>query len=269
MIQGNSNGIWIEQLNVKFNIKKLKQEVIESVFPLGNQVVQGKDYETPQYNGFGGWSILSRNADWTDGWEAIQLESGDKLENFLPTKELIYKAYKHFNIAHSLEYDKPTQCYVGEIKKVMDKLKDMGLEPRRARITCLKAGSKSLVHKDAETTEYMARLHIPLWTNEQCVHICQGTHLHLPADGHAHIMWVNRWHQIRNDSKKDRYHLIVDVYDTKKITQYFKYEGDFEQLKNFSKLMREEINSVDLTEEDVNFFEALKEKYLQKNIMLK
>ena len=254
--------MWYEKLNLEIDIEKLKREVADSVFTLGEKVVQGKEYETPRYNGFGGWSILSRTADWQDGWEAIQLENGDKLENFLPTKELIVKSYKHFNIAHSLEYDKPTQCYVGEIKKVIDKIKDLGLEPKRVRIACLKAGSKSLVHKDADTTEYMARLHIPLWTNKKCVHICQGENLHMPADGSAYMMWVNLWHQIRNDSTEDRYHLIMDAYDTKKITQHFKYEGDFELLKDFSRQFRKEIEEMELTEEDAEFFEAVKEKYI-------
>lgn len=254
--------MWYEKLNVQFDIDKLRKEVQENVFTLGDQVIQGKEYETKNYHGFGGWSILSRNADWRGGWEVIQNEQGSKLENFLPTKELITKAYKHFDISHSLEHDKPTQACVGEIKKVIDELRDLGLEPRRARITCLQPHCKSLVHKDSESTDYMARIHIPLWTNKKCVHICQGKNLHIPADGSAYIMWVNLWHQIRNDSDEPRYHMIMDAYDTKKITQYFKYEGEFEQLENFSRGFRQEITEMELTQEDIDFFEAIREKYV-------
>jgi hypothetical protein len=254
--------MWYEKLNVQFDIDKLRKEVQENVFTLGDQVIQGKEYETKNYHGFGGWSILSRNADWRGGWEVIQNEQGLKLENFLPTKELITKSYKHFDISHSLEHDKPTQACVGEIKKVIDELRDLGLEPRRARITCLQPHCKSLVHKDSESTDYMARIHIPLWTNKKCVHICQGKNLHIPADGSAYIMWVNLWHQIRNDSDEPRYHMIMDAYDTKKITQYFKYEGEFEQLENFSRGFRQEINEMELTQEDIDFFEAVREKYV-------
>jgi hypothetical protein len=254
--------MWCEKLNVQFDIDKLRKEVEENVFTLGDQVVQGKEYETKNYHGFGGWSILSKNADWREGWEVIQNEHGLNLENFLPTKELITKSYKHFDISHSLEHDKPTQACVGEIKKVIDELRNLGLEPRRARITCLQPHCKSLVHKDSESTDYMARIHIPLWTNKKCVHICQGRNLHMPADGSAYIMWVNLWHQIRNDSDEPRYHMIMDAYDTKKITQYFKYEGEFEQLENFSRAFRQEINEMELTQEDIDFFEAIKEKYV-------
>jgi hypothetical protein len=254
--------MWYEKLNFQVDIERLRQEVRASVFTLGNQVIQGEEFETPQYHGFGGWSIQSRGADWRDGWESIQTEQGVTLENLLPTKELILKAYKHFGVAHSLEHDKPTQAYVGEIKRVMDQLKDLGLQPRRARVTCLQAGCKSLVHKDSDTTEYMARIHIPLWTNERCVHICDGVNLHMPADGSVYILWVNQWHQIRNDSDEDRFHIIMDAYDTKHVTQKFKYEGDFSQLENFARGGREQIDLVELTEDDRVFFEAIKARYV-------
>lgn len=254
--------MWYEKLDVKFDIEKLKKEVTESVFSLGDQVIQGKEFENERYHGFGGWSITSRHGDWRDGWEVIQHEHGLKLENFLPTQELIVKSYKHFDIAHSIEHDRPTQAYVGEIKKVMDQLKDLGFEPRRIRITCSQPHSKSLVHQDAATSDYMARIHIPLWTNENCVHICEGEHLHMPADGSAYIMWVNLWHQIRNDSDEPRYHIIMDAYDTKKVTKYFKYDGDFELLKNFALKFRKDIEDMELTEEDIEFFEAIKHKFV-------
>jgi hypothetical protein len=256
--------MWYEKLKIQFDIERLRADVKEHVFPLGDQVVQGEEYETPQYHGFGGWTLLSRTADWRDGWEAIQTETGTSLEQMLPTQELILKSHKHFGIAHGLEHDKPTQAYVGYIKEVIDTIKDMGLHPTRARVTCLKAGCKSLVHKDADSTEYMARLHIPLWTNEKCVHICEGDHLHMESDGHPYIIWTNLWHQIRNDSDEDRYHLLMDVYDTNKITEHFKYEGDFDQLENFVRGTREQVEAVDLTEDDKQFFDALKQRYVKK-----
>lgn len=256
--------MFFEKLNYSVDIEKLKKEVRESVFVLGDQVIQGEEFETPQYHGFGGWSLLSKMADWRDGWETIQLEQGQTLESFLPTKELVYKAYKHFNISHGLEHDKPTQAYVGEIKKVLDDLRDLGFSPTRARVTCLKAGSKSLVHRDADSSEYMARIHIPLWSNKKCVHICAGKHLHMPSDGGVWILWTNQWHQIRNDSTEDRYHIIMDAYDTKKITETFKYEGDFTELQNYVIGERQNIDSAELTEEDTDFFNAVKERYVTK-----
>ena len=122
------------------------------------------------------------------------------------------------------------------------------------------------MHKDADTLEYMARIHIPLWTNEKCVHISDGYHLHMPADGSVYMLWVNIWHQIRNDSYQDRYHIIIDAYDTKKLTQNFKYEGDFSQLQQWANGFREQINAVNLTDDDREFFEALKQRYVTKKV---
>jgi hypothetical protein len=139
----------------------------------------------------------------------------------------------------------------------------MGFHPTRVRVTCLKAHSKSLVHKDADTKEYMARIHIPLWTNKKCVHICEGKNLHMPADGGVWILWTNLWHQIRNDSDEDRYHIIMDAYDTKKITKNFKYEGDFEMYQNYVRGEREKIEAAELTDDDIEFFQALKDKYIK------
>ena len=254
--------MWYEKLDYKVDIEKLREEVRNSVFPLGDQVVQGKEFETPQYHGFGGWSILSKSGDWKDGWEAIQTDQGDTLETFLPTDELVYKAYKHFGICHSLEHDKPTQACVGEIKKIIDTLREYGLTPRRARITCLKAHCKSLVHKDADTDEYMARLHIPLWSNKRCVHICDGETLNMKDDGSVYVLWTNLWHQIRNDSDEDRYHIVIDVYDTEHVTNEFKYMGDFSELEMYVNFWRQKVDASELTEDDITFFESIKNKYV-------
>jgi hypothetical protein len=54
----------------------------------------------------------------------------------------------------------------------------------------------------------------------------------------------------------------MDVYDTKKITEWFKYEGNFEELENFARKFRQDIEDVQLTQEDVDFFEAIKGKYV-------
>jgi len=256
--------MFYEKLNFKVDLDLLRQAVKDHVFPLGDQVIQGEEYETPQYHGFGGWTITSRTGDWHDGWETFQTEQGEVLEKFLPTPELIAKALKYFNMAHSLEHDKPTQAYVGEIRKVVEQITELGLTPRRVRVSCLKAGCKSLVHKDADTSEYMARIHIPLWTDEKAVFIADGKHLHMPADGSAYMVWVNIWHQIRNDSDIDRYHLIMDAYDTKHITENFKYMGDFPQLENFARGFREQIETVELSEDDKEFFKAIKARYTSK-----
>jgi hypothetical protein len=56
----------------------------------------------------------------------------------------------------------------------------------------------------------------------------------------------------------------MDVYDTKKITKHFKYDGDFTELENFVRGAREQIDKMELTEDDKQFFDAIKRKYVTK-----
>lgn len=254
--------MWYEKLDIiKFDFDKLKQDVIDHVFPLGQQIIQGEEYETPAYHGFGGWSITSRTGDWKDGWDFFQNDEGEAMETYFPKDDNNYKSLKFFDIAMSTEHNKPTQGCVGEIKKVVEQIEALGLTPRRVRVTCLKAGAKSLVHRDSDDNEYMARIHIPLITNPKCVFICQGQNLHMEA-GSAYMVWVNQWHQIRNDSNEDRYHLLMDAYDTKHITKNFHYESDIEQLFNFHKDVRQKIDAAVLTQEEYDRFEAVRQTFI-------
>lgn len=258
--------MWYEKLDYKVDIDRLRKEVEDKVFTLGSQVIQGEDYETEQYHGFGGWSLLTRTGDWHDGWEVYHSDDEETNNIFFPNGQYNYKAMKFLNVAHDsgLEHDKPTPACVGYIAEVLNDLDQLGFMPRRARVSCLQAHSKSLVHKDAATSNYMARIHIPLITNEKCVHICEGQNLHMPADGSVYIMWVNLWHQIRNDSDEDRYHIIMDAYDTKRITKDFKYMGDFSQLEAQAKSYRENIDAVELTPEDLVYYENIRQKFVTK-----
>lgn len=261
-----ATSMWYEKLDYKVDIDRLRKEVEDNVFTLGSQVIQGEEFETPQYRGFGGWSLLTRTGDWHDGWEVYHSDDKETNDLFFPNGQYNYKAMKFLNVAHDsgLEHDKPTPGCVGYIAEVINDLEELGFYPRRARVSCLQAHSKSLVHRDAVTDNYMARIHIPLITNEKCIHMCDGQNLHMPADGSVYMIWVNVWHQIRNDSDEDRYHIIMDAYDTKRITNSFKYMGDFSQLQEQAKQYRKNIDAVELTPADIEFFERIKQKFVTK-----
>ena len=248
---------------IKFDHAQLVEDVKKYVFPLGEQIIQGEEYETPAYHGFGGWSVLSRTGDWRDGWDFFQNDEGEAMEVYFPKDDNNYKSLKFFNIAMSTEHNQPTQAYQGEIAKVMDRIIELGFYPSRARVTCLKAGAKSLVHRDADDNEYMARIHIPLITNPKCIFIQDGVNLHMEA-GSSWIVWVQKWHQIRNDSNEDRYHLIMDAYDTKKITQNFHYDADINELINFHKEVRKKIDEAVITPEEYEKFEAVRQTFVTK-----
>lgn len=256
--------MFYEELDcIHFDHAKLLADVKDSVFPLGSQIIQGEEYETPAYHGFGGWSITSRTGDWKDGWDFFQNDEGKAMEVYFPKNDNNYKSLKFFNIAHSMEHKNPTQACVGEIASVVNQMEALGLYPRRVRVTCLKAGAKSLVHKDADDNEYMARIHIPLITNKKCVFIMNGMNLHMEA-GKAYMVWVNDWHQIRNDSDEDRYHIICDAYDTKGVTKNFSYKGNIQELEDHAKLMRQNIDSVVISPEEYERFEAVRQSFVTK-----
>lgn len=248
---------------IKFDHDRLLADVKKYVFPLGQQIIQGEEYETPAYHGFGGWSLLSRTGDWKDGWDFFQNDEGEAMETYFPKNDNNYKSLKFFNIAMSTEHSNPTQAYQGEIARVLDQITALGLTPRRARITCLKAGAKSLVHKDANDNEYMARIHIPLITNPKCLFISDGIDLYMEPNN-AYMVWVNIWHQIRNDSNQDRYHLIMDAYDTKHITKNFKYQADIQELFDFHKDVRKCIDDAVITPEEFAKFEAVRQTFVTK-----
>jgi hypothetical protein len=248
---------------IKYDHDKLIADVKKHVFPLGQQVIQGEEYETPAYHGFGGWSLLSSTGDWQDGWDFFQNDEGMAMETFFPKNDNNYKSLKFFNISMSTEHNKPTQGYQGEIANVLDQIRDLGLTPRRARVTCLKAGAKSLVHKDADDNEYMARIHIPLITNPACTFTADGETLYMEP-GNVYMVWVNIWHQIRNDSDQDRYHIIMDAYDTKKITEHFKYGADIQELIDFHKQVRIKIDESVITPEEFEKFESVRQQFVTK-----
>jgi hypothetical protein len=249
---------------LEFDHAALVKDLKERILPLGGQVVQGEDYETTKYFGFGGWSVTSRTGDWRDGFDVFHDDQNDgRLDIFSSKNGPNFKAMKFFEINHSMECDKPTQAYVGEFARLVDRLVSLGMYPRRVRVTCLKARAKSMVHSDAGFGQYMARLHVPLITNPKCVYICDGVHLHKQA-GKAYAVWVNTYHQIRNDSDEDRYHLIMDFYDVGKNTKTFHYEGDITQLEAQAVAMRKGIDEAVISPELLEKFESVRQQFVTK-----
>jgi len=251
--------MFFEKLKFKVNIDRLRQDVEKYVFPLGDPIFQGDEYG---YDNFGGWSLLTRTGDWRDGWEIGHTgHPGEQI--IFPNGRPNYKASKFLNISHNFEHANPTQGYCGEIARVLDEIKAQGFTPRRARVSLLRPGGATLLHSDATPNIYMARIHVPLWTNEQCIHHCEGYDLHMPADGSVFILWVNRNHQVTNKSTENRYHIIMDAYDTNGITENFKFTGNLNNLQQDADNFRQNINAVNLSPEEIQYFESLKKQFIK------
>lgn len=201
-----------EKLSLQFDIGKLKnhlQTVIEKYPPV------------QQTAAFGGWSVLSSDGDYTDGWH-----QGHRLwkEENMQSREHFAKVLKESGIKLNTTFILPTQICTAYLKEVMEKIIQLQLQPCRARIIRLTAGGASTWHRDAPDEAYCVRLHIPIVTNEHCLFKIENDSAHLPADGSAYFLKVNRMHQVVNDGATDRYHLVMDIKDTAGISQHHKYE---------------------------------------------
>lgn len=229
----------IEKLNMKVNAAELRT-TIPKLKEIGPMVFQGSEFG---YKNFGGWNLQSRTGDYKDGFQV-------GVEKCWRNGKFDYRLAKFLDYSHAFEHKNKTQACLKPYATILNFLESEGFYPRRARVTCLKAGSKSIIHRDAPDDVYMCRIHIPIITNDQCYHWMDykgdQKYFHMPADGSVFILPVNVMHQITNQSQQDRYHMIVDVYDTKKVTKNFKYDGDVNFLINEAKEYRKIIDSTPL-----------------------
>ena len=196
-----------ETLPFQFDVKKLQDHVREFVLPLPPQMVGSF---------FGGWSVLSSDGRYQDGWG-----SGEKSfdPNFMPGATMQEKL-DAVGIKPLDAYSHPTEVCHGYLQEVIDTISSWGLNPRRARLSLLRAHGKSTLHRDAPDSKHAVRLHLPIYSNEQCTFRCEEGSAYLPADGHAYLLRVNRMHQVFNESDENRIHLIMAVKDTNGFSQF-------------------------------------------------
>lgn len=226
---------WIEKLPYAVNIDSLR-ESLEELKKVGPMIFQGSEFG---YNNFGGWNLQSRSGDYRDGFQ-IGIE-----KCWRKNKTFNYHLAKFLDYSHGFEHKNKTNACVGTFGDVVDFLEQSGFYPRRMRLTCLKAHSKSIIHRDAPAEKYLARIHIPLITNENCIHWTEHGERHMPADGSVYMLWVNCMHQIINDSDEDRYHIICDAYDTRGTTKYFKYKENINRLVEEANAYRKKLDSIE------------------------
>jgi hypothetical protein len=123
------------------------------------------------------------------------------------------------------EHKNPTPICTGYLAEVMQKIMNLSLEPCRARISLLKAQGETSWHIDSQPGTYAVRLHIPIVTNEKAKFCTESEGAaHLPEDGSAYLLRVDRFHQAINHGAEDRYHLIMQVWDRDGISRFHQYQ---------------------------------------------
>ncbi len=197
-----------EKLPFSYDIDKLRRHLVEFVLPLP---------KVTQSSSFGGWSVTSSNGRYQDGWFQGQkviakYQGADPLE--------IIAELKKMSIPLPKEHNKPTEICHGYLSEVLMDIQSKDFRPTRARIICLEPQSDSTWHQDMPSQYYGVRLHIPIETNSGCFFECEEGMAHLPADGSAYLLRINRMHRVINRGLTHRYHLVMDAYDLKSLSQF-------------------------------------------------
>jgi hypothetical protein len=224
----------VEVLPYSVNVEELVKSLNTEVKKVGPMVFQGAEFG---YNNFGGWNLQSRSGDYQDGFQVGVEKCWRKNGSFN------YSLAKYLDYSYGFEHKNKTQACTKPFSDIIDFLESKGFYIRRARITMLKPHSKSIIHRDAPADKYMARIHIPLITNEKCIHWTEHGQFHMPANGSIYMLWVNCMHQIRNDSDEERYHFIADAYDTMGVTQNFKYKQNIHKLIDEANSYRQKVDA--------------------------
>ena len=142
---------------------------------------------------FGGWSLLSENGDYTDGW----IPDG---------------TWKNLTISKINDqlHNKKTQCCFGIFDDIVNKLIEMKLNPCRMRITISKSNHDIAWHSDTLDDSLFIRLHIPIITNSTVRLVSENKKWHLPSNGKAIIFNANKKHKVENFGD-NRFHIMATV----------------------------------------------------------
>jgi len=145
------------------------------------------------------WTKHFNTADYEGSWTGISLRSpGGVAEN-------IFTSSMHQDQPFS---DTPLMDRCPYLREVLATLQ---CGQGSARLLKLDAGAVIKEHRDRELNfeKGEARLHIPVFTNEQVRFMLDG-HLLEMKEGSCWYMNANLPHSVANNSKADRIHLVVD-----------------------------------------------------------
>lgn len=209
-----------EKLNFSYDTNELVKclDEIRNAFPIFMQT-----------ENFGGWSVTSNDGSYKSGW-------GEHHEEFsnINCKDIyqVREQLKARNISTIKDQNKHTEVCMGYIKNIMQDLEFKGFYPRRARLSYLAPKSATIFHRDAPDWLYYVRMHIPILTNPSCFFEYESDREHLFADGSVYLAKVNTMHKTVNYGAEARYHLIMDVWDTKGFSSFHRYK-DINYLKSY------------------------------------
>ena len=158
---------------------------------------------------YGGWSVQTFDKSYVQGWQPAQRFKDSN--NNIVSKPVVP------DIKQTYYTEIATQPVIDTIEKI----KELGLTPHRARLALLMPGHELGWHWDqgicAQNT-HVFKIHIPIITNEHNTFESRDCAWNLKA-GKVYAMNVNHEHNATNNSNQERYHLVMNAIDTNKITK--------------------------------------------------
>jgi hypothetical protein len=116
--------------------------------------------------------------------------------------------------ADEKNYDLRNSFCQGYINEIIDFVEEHIGHVSRTRFAVLMPGEKIKPHMDINTDKAI-RIHIPLFTDTQCIVGVQGkkrkVEVHMPADGHLWFLNQGYSHWVNNDSSIPRVHMVFSV----------------------------------------------------------
>lgn len=167
-----------------------------------------------------GWSIQSADGTYQDGWQTSFLPyngPGNQNPSWNPETE------EQKNIQTMQDYFRRTDICQGPFVDILNAIENLGFHPRRARIIKLAAGSEGQWHQDGSKHHYQVRLHIPIITNPACLFENDEGSENFACDGFVYLVHINRRHRVVNKSSEDRYHLVMNIWDTEHRSKLHRY----------------------------------------------
>ena len=210
----SGDSVGFEKLNgLQFDIEKMRLYLLQNIIGKYPPVMQGRF--------FGGWSVYSSNGRFDDGWFQGHMlfheVNGKQVFNHEAAAKMGKKSERAFSV--------PTEICTDYFAEVMNKIEELGFQPRRARVSLLVPKGTTSWHRDAEDGDYAVRLHIPLISNAESFFETKTERYYMPADGSAYLVRVNCEHRAFNNGSNPRYHLIMQVWDSKGLSQNQKFSG--------------------------------------------
>jgi hypothetical protein len=150
---------------------------------------------------------------------------------------------------HWIDYNKPTNLYFGITKTIIEFLQQKNLHPTRCRLSVIPAGKKIPFHNDSVSPrQYSMKLHIPIVTDNNVITTMNGIDYFMEP-GKVYLFNANSWHGITNNSDKNRWHFLCDVYDTEGHFSFGKC-NNYDYHLNIAKLWRDIIDN-DLSQQRI------------------